>query len=546
MAREIASTGALVERLHSQRAQTFTTMARLIADAPTLRAAVDTDDPPTVQANADGYRAQIDSSLLLITNASGRMLASVGAPRALVVANEPAVRRALALQESVSLLPQPEGILQLVTVPIAVGRSQPDVLGTLSVGFLLDDGFATQLKEITGSDVAFEIDRHIVAATLTAEQRQALAGDLPDSDAAGYVWLAGDDFAVRRIALEARDEGDRSHRAAAWILRSRTDQQRFLQAIHTELAVTAIVAVALATILSFTVARTITRPLAAITDAMREVAATGDLTRTIVLGDHRWTDEDARLLATTFNTLTESVTRVQREMGQKERLSSLGRLSTVIAHEIRNPLMIIKAALHSLRRGEVTPAALREAAADIDGEVVRLNRIVNEVLDFARPIPFELGEVDPEALCRESAAAAQATAGVPIDLAIDGPLPHITSDGERLRAALVNLLMNARQAVEGSERPGSVKLEARATDGTVDIVVSDRGAGIAPADLARVFDPYFTTKRGGTGLGLPIAKNIVEGLGGTLTVRSGPGQGTHIEMRLPRTAPGATSRPLSS
>ena len=81
---------------------------------------------------------------------------------------------------------------------------------------------------------------------------------------------------------------------------------------------------------------------------MREVAATGDLTRKIALRQsHRWDDEDARLLATTFNTLTDSIARFQREMSQKERLSSLGRLSTVIAHEVRNPLMIIKASLHS-------------------------------------------------------------------------------------------------------------------------------------------------------------------------------------------------------
>ena len=90
--------------------------------------------------------------------------------------------------------------------------------------------------------------------------------------------------------------------------------------------------------LSFAVARTIARPLAAITGVMREVAATGDLTRKIALRQaNRWDDEDARLLGTTFNTLTDSIARFQREMSQKERLTSLGRLSTVIAHEVRNP-----------------------------------------------------------------------------------------------------------------------------------------------------------------------------------------------------------------
>ena len=96
-----------------------------------------------------------------------------------------------------------------------------------------------------------------------------------------------------------------------------------------------------------------TRPLGAITATMREMAATGDLTRRIAPpAGARWEDEDARLLATTFNAMTDSIARFQREAAQRERLSSLGRLSTVVAHEIRNPLMIIKTALRTLRGAE--------------------------------------------------------------------------------------------------------------------------------------------------------------------------------------------------
>src|SRR5260221_6024196 len=106
--------------------------------------------------------------------------------------------------------------------------------------------------------------------------------------------------------------GDNAPRPMALILRSRPEQLRSLDSINTGLFVTAVIAVLLATLLSFAVARTITRPLAAITDVMREVATTGDLTRKIaVVEGRRWDDEDAKLLATTFNTLTESVARFQ-------------------------------------------------------------------------------------------------------------------------------------------------------------------------------------------------------------------------------------------
>jgi signal transduction histidine kinase len=299
--------------------------------------------------------------------------------------------------------------------------------------------------------------------------------------------------------------------------------------------VTAVVAVLLAILVSYGVARTIARPLAAITDVMGEVAATGDLTRKIALRHrNRWDDDDARLLATTFNTLTDSIARFQREISQKERLTSLGRLSTVIAHEIRNPLMIIKAALHSLRRPDVDVTRVREAVNDIDEEVARLNRIVNEVLDFARPITFERSGVDLNALCRAAAAAAQASGpGAEITLSLDPAVTTVHTDAERLRIALVNILLNARHAVNGTAVPTPVALSSQVTGDRVTLTIADRGVGIEPAALAHVFDPYFTTKRGGTGLGLPIAKNIIEGLGGAIAVSSTAGYGTELRIELP-------------
>jgi signal transduction histidine kinase len=138
----------------------------------------------------------------------------------------------------------------------------------------------------------------------------------------------------------------------------------------------------------------------------------------------------------------------------------------------------------------------------------------------------------------------------------------LSTDAERLRVALVNLILNARQAVEAgaavpvasvaaAAAPGSgpqpsgnrllpapasaavVRLATRATSEGISIVVADVGTGIAAADLPRVFDPYFTTKRGGTGLGLPITKNIIEGLGGTLSISSAQGGGTQMRIDLP-------------
>jgi signal transduction histidine kinase len=142
-------------------------------------------------------------------------------------------------------------------------------------------------------------------------------------------------------------------------------------------------------------------------------------------------------------------------------------------------------------------------------------------------------------------------------------MPAVITDAERLRVALVNLIVNARQAVEVEAHPnvepvnGAVRMDASSAESRASAVVvstrlrqqaggrgdqaaiqvADAGVGIDDVSLTRVFDPFFTTKRGGTGLGLPIARNIVEGLGGRITVLSGVGRGTTVEIELPLTPP---------
>jgi signal transduction histidine kinase len=307
-----------------------------------------------------------------------------------------------------------------------------------------------------------------------------------------------------------------------------------------------------AVLLSFLVARTVTRPLADLSNVMREMTATGDLARRISLRPG-WRDDDAAVLVRTFNALTEAIARFQGEAALRERLSALGRLSTVIAHEVRNPLMIIKTSLALLRRESLAPGDVREVAADIDQQVARLNRIVEGVLDFARPLRLEYASSDLNALCRDAVAATLAVdPAFRSEFEPEASLADVETDAERLRTALLNVLSNAREAVAArqSAEPGrpddglpDVKVRLTAPGrGRAAIVVIDRGRGIAEADLATVFEPYFTTKRTGTGLGLAIAKNIVEALGGTITISSRRGEGTEVRIEVPTTGAGHGSK----
>mgnify|MGYP001465420499 FL=1 len=323
--RDILATGALVEQLRSTRADTLATTARLFADAPKLKAAVETNDPPTVQTVADEYRVRLHAPLLLVTSRTGRVLASIGTSSNGLTdpAARTAVAEALQGRESITVVPAPDGMLQLATVPIAIGLERPDILGSLSVGFLLDDALTAQLKSMTGSDIAFGMNGRVLASTLSSSERAPLIPLLGTSEPQG-VTIGEEAFVALALPLSPAVAPRDALGPVALILRSQTDQRRFLQEINTELEVTALVGVLLATLLSFAVARTVTRPLAAITSVMKDMATTGDLTRRIVFRGRRWwQDEDARLLATTLNTLTESIGRFQRDVSQRERLSSL-------------------------------------------------------------------------------------------------------------------------------------------------------------------------------------------------------------------------------
>ena len=558
--RGLSEAGQLVDEHRATLTDTFTRLARLIGDLPKLKAAVETGDPPTVQPLADEYARDMRADVLVLTSPQGAVLGRVGEtvnelPRAIAGAG--------ALDELSTFVVHGRGLLNVVSVPLVLEGTLPAVLGRLTAGFFLDDELAEQFKGLTGSEIAFGASGHIVASTLPPDRVAAAEPAIAARDITA-ITLGDEEFLAlaRPMAPSDREIASESGTPVALILRSRTERRRFLSTIRNGLMAALAFTVIVATLVSYGVARTMTRPLHAVTRAMREMATTGDLTRRVSLKSRPWDDEDARLLASTFNTMTESIDRFQKEAGQKDRLSALGRLSTVIAHEIRNPLMIIKSSLPSLSRETASASERREAVADIDEETTRLNRIVSEVLDFARPMRFELAEADVNEICRASAAAAWAGApGEQVILDLDERIPPTRTYAERLRTAFVNLLTNARHATDamavaatgtngGSGTVGALRLSGggapvemrtRLAGTHVTVTIQDHGVGISPEDMAHIFDPYFTTRRTGTGLGLPISKNIIEGLGGTLAVTSRRDEGTQIRIELPLLAPEAHS-----
>jgi len=527
--RDLTEAATLVSEQRRTQFENVARIALLIADLPKFKAVVELADPPTLKPIAADYRLQAGADLLMVTDSRGTLLAQAGEPATQATAAAASgLQSALDGQVAPAFWLHPRGIMEVISVRVIVGLDRPQVLGVLSLGYLLDDARAAQFKSLTGADIAFAMGGQARASTL-AGAREALAASMPGAGPS-RIAIDGEEYVALTQAL---GPGTGAAGPVAIVLRSRSERLRTLGAIQAALAGIALGATLLAIVVSYGVARTISRPLATITDHMRQIAATGDLTRKIpTTRQGGWDDDDAHMLATTFNLLTDSIARFQREAGQRERLSSLGRLSTVIAHEVRNPLMIIKGALRTLARDGATAADVRDAATDIDEEIDRLNRLVNDVLDVARPIRFDPAPTDVNQVCRDAAGAVTTASGRPVTLELTAALPALVTDAERLRTVLVNLLANAQHAIEGKPGAEVRVITTAAGDRRVGIVVRDTGPGIADDDLARIFDPYFTTRRAGTGLGLAIAKNIVEGLGGSIAVATRRGAGTDFRIEL--------------
>lgn len=226
---------------------------------------------------------------------------------------------------------------------------------------------------------------------------------------------------------------------------------------------------------------------------------------------------------------------LEQRMRESERLAAIGRMAGGVAHEVRNPLSSIKG-LALLLKNKFPAGSKEQGTADLlIQETERMNRTITEMLSFTRPTALRMGKVDLAALLERSLDLIRVEAagnGIETNLEIQKELQPILGDVDRLQQVMMNILLNAIQAMEqgGSLR---VSLANRLNDREVEIRISDTGDGIAPELLPQVFYPYFTTKQGGTGIGLAISQKIIADHGGTIELESEPGKGTTVIVLLP-------------
>jgi len=229
--------------------------------------------------------------------------------------------------------------------------------------------------------------------------------------------------------------------------------------------------------------------------------------------------------------LSDRQRKANESLRRAERLKTLGEMAAGMAHEVKNPLAAIRSSAQILA-GHVSGKDA-EFAGIVVSEVDRLNKVVNEFLEYARPAPLRREPVRLSALldfCLKLLAPVIRDKGINVRGVYPEAEAAVNADPAQLRQVFLNLILNAIQAVESQ---GCVEVSVRVAGHETRVTVKDSGPGIPPDKLKNVFEPFYTTKPGGTGLGLPIAQRIVAEHGGRLVVESVPGAGTTATVILP-------------
>jgi two-component system sensor histidine kinase HydH len=225
--------------------------------------------------------------------------------------------------------------------------------------------------------------------------------------------------------------------------------------------------------------------------------------------------------------------RIEKELQRSERLAALGKMAAGVAHELRNPLSSIKG-LALLLKSKIGDESGSEETVDIlVGEVERLDRSIGELLDYAKVAQLNRKDIKINSVVEKTVQLINMdikSQDVSLKLELAEKLPKISADEDKLTQLFLNLLLNGVQAMEGG---GIMRVGTSLKNGGIAVTIEDTGRGIEAEDLARVFDPYFTTKSGGTGLGLALSGKIVDEHEGTINLTSAPGKGTRVEVILP-------------
>jgi signal transduction histidine kinase len=247
-----------------------------------------------------------------------------------------------------------------------------------------------------------------------------------------------------------------------------------------------------------------------------------------------WAPAEVRVLGDAMESMVERLERAREDLARSESLAAVGMLTKSLAHEIRTPLSVLRAGTEMLQRAAQAGPREREVGEMLQAEVERLARLVDDLLVFGRPSPPDPRDVDLADVAGHAIAVLGGDAADNgVSVTFEGEGAPLRADPDQLRQVVVNLVTNG---VRACERGGSVRVRTGLSGDAAFLEVEDDGVGIPPDRLDEIWKPLVTTHRSGSGLGLPIVRQLVEAHGGRVEVHSVPGEGTRMRVILPTEA----------
>ncbi len=512
------------ESLWRARADQLASVSLVLSRMSDVRAAFSTGDQATIRDSASEVWEKIGrrGALFLVAEPRGAVLAAVGGVPGLEIRDMPAVIEAASRfpQQATGFLVQHGRLFQIVVTPVYVAATQGSaLLDVLVAGVLVDEEMAQELKDATGgSEFIFLSEGRVIASTLKQELVQTRGDFTP--------------FTTALLDVAGRPIGELR------ILRSFDAARRRIDKLRSNIVLLWAIAVLAGFGVTYILARRLLKPVKALDSAASEIARGNYDVEVEVKSE----DEIGRLTKT-FNSMCASIRGAREELIHKERISTIGRLSTSIIHDLRNPLASIYGGAEMLVDNDFAPVQVKRLALNIYKSSRRIQELLQELADATRGRPHarevcRLREVI-EAACETIAPAARrGNIEIRIEVAPDIEAPLDRSPMERV---FQNLLANAVEAMPGG---GLLRVSAKRNEAEVLVFVEDSGPGIPAAIAPQLFKPFVTAgKKNGMGLGLALSRQTVVDHGGDLSADASVATGARFILRLPTQESAAT--PLS-
>jgi signal transduction histidine kinase len=531
---EVQDSFSAYTSLWKAKGDLLSTVSRIMADMSDVRAAVGTRDPATIQDSlGELWRKTSDeSALFLVTDAEGKTSVSLGGKTDLTLPSEVVQAAAACFPDQADgFFAQNGELYHLYVTPVYVQstRQDPVLITVLVAGFQVDALVAQQLKKDTGgSEFLFLPNGGPGVSTLnpraTAAVNRAITSakgdDLVSDGVSEYAW-----FRTPLKDLRGKAIGELR------ILRGFDYAQNKITSLYSSIILLWLLAIAVGFAGTYLLARRIVEPVLQLDRAAAEVARQNYAIEVKVQSE----DEMGRL-ARTFNNMCASIRQAREDLIRQERISTIGRLSGSIVHDLRNPLAAIYGGAEMLVDADLPPSHVKRLAGNIYRASRRIQELLQDLLNVSR------GKSGALEVCRlrevasaacDSLAVAAAAQNVTIEVAIP---PEIEAPMERSRMerAFVNLIANALEAMPDG---GAVRIWSELNNGAAMVHVEDNGPGIPPEIRSQLFQPFVSAgKRNGLGLGLALSRQTVLEHGGDMWVASAAGRGARFSFRLPASA----------